>query len=241
MSTASETPRKCPPLTSAAQPKREWICFAAARIASTEAGLHPAKISASSRFGVTSAASGRSFSHNIFTAFGSSNFAPLVEIQSGSTTNCRLPIADCRFRKKSATTEIFSAENSIPVFTAAGGNSPNTASICCLSILGETVSTPMTRRGFCAVRQAMALAPWTPSAAKVFKSAWMPAPPPLSEPAMVRATGNCLRLLCIAGILAGKLQAPSSNLQRNFNLQFASQTCAAFEACVIGASLELGI
>ena len=91
---------------------------------------------------------------------------------------------------------MFSAENSIPVFTAAGFNSSNTASICCRSILGETGSTPRTRRGFCAVRQAMALAPWTPSAAKVFKSAWMPAPPPLSEPAMVRATGNFFLARC---------------------------------------------
>ena len=89
---------------------------------------------------------------------------------------------------------MFSAENSIPVFTAAGGSSSNTASICWRSIFGEHGSTAKTRRGFCAVRQAMALAPWTPSAAKVFKSAWMPAPPPLSEPAMVSATG---KIFCV--------------------------------------------
>ena len=29
--------------------------------------------------------------------------------------------------------------------------------------------------------------PWTPRAAKVLRSAWMPAPPPESEPAMVMA------------------------------------------------------
>src|SRR5512134_712605 len=33
----------------------------------------------------------------------------------------------------------------------------------------------------------MALVPKTPNAANVFRSAWMPAPPPLSEPAMVSA------------------------------------------------------
>ena len=97
--------------------------------------------------------------------------------------------------KSSTTTEIFSAVNNIPVFTAAGRNSSNTASICRRSIFGEHGSTPRTRRGFCAVRQAMALAPWTPSAANVFKSAWMPAPPPLSEPAMVSATGRFFRLI----------------------------------------------
>ena len=43
---------------------------------------------------------------------------------------------------------------------------------------------------FCAVSAVMALVPKTPSAAKVLRSAWMPAPPPESEPAMVRATGG---------------------------------------------------
>jgi len=40
------------------------------------------------------------------------------------------------------------------------------------------------------VRQVTAVVPWTPRAAKVFRSAWRPAPPPLSEPAMVSATGT---------------------------------------------------
>ena len=52
---------------------------------------------------------------------------------------------------------------------------------------------PRTPAGFCAVMHVIALVPCTPSAAKVFRSAWMPAPPPLSEPAMVSATGSCGR------------------------------------------------
>jgi hypothetical protein len=40
---------------------------------------------------------------------------------------------------------------------------------------------------FCAVSATIALVPWTPAAANAFRSAWMPAPPPESEPAMVRA------------------------------------------------------
>jgi hypothetical protein len=42
---------------------------------------------------------------------------------------------------------------------------------------------------FWAVRAVIALAPYTPSAEKVFRSAWIPAPPPLSEPAIVSAIG----------------------------------------------------
>jgi len=43
------------------------------------------------------------------------------------------------------------------------------------------------------VMHVIALAPCTPSEANVFKSAWMPAPPPLSEPAIVSAMGRDLR------------------------------------------------
>jgi hypothetical protein len=40
---------------------------------------------------------------------------------------------------------------------------------------------------FCAVSATIALMPWQPVAANAFRSAWMPAPPPESEPAMVSA------------------------------------------------------
>src|SRR5438093_8742680 len=45
----------------------------------------------------------------------------------------------------------------------------------------------LTPRAFCAVTAVTMLAPQTPNAAKVLRSAWMPAPPLESEPAMVRA------------------------------------------------------
>src|SRR2546422_5351905 len=48
---------------------------------------------------------------------------------------------------------------------------------------------------FCAVMAVIADVPCTPNAANVFRSAWMPAPPPLSEPAIVSATG-CGLLFC---------------------------------------------
>ena len=44
---------------------------------------------------------------------------------------------------------------------------------------------------FCSVTAVMAEAPKTPRAANVFRSAWMPAPPPESEPAMVSTRGTC--------------------------------------------------
>ncbi len=42
---------------------------------------------------------------------------------------------------------------------------------------------------FCAVSAVIAVMPKQPSAAIVFRSAWMPAPPPLSEPAIERTRG----------------------------------------------------
>ena len=44
--------------------------------------------------------------------------------------------------------------------------------------------SPDTPRLFCAVPAASAVAPWTPWAANVSRSAWMPAPPPESEVAI---------------------------------------------------------
>src|ERR1700722_6531935 len=46
-----------------------------------------------------------------------------------------------------------------------------------------------TPRVFCAVSAVTTEAPKTPSAAKLLRSAWMPAPPDESEPAMVSAIG----------------------------------------------------
>ncbi len=54
---------------------------------------------------------------------------------------------------------------------------------------------PLTPRVFCAVSAVITEAPKTPSAAKVFRSAWMPAPPDESEPAMVSATGVVMGLV----------------------------------------------
>jgi hypothetical protein len=54
----------------------------------------------------------------------------------------------------------------------------------------------------------MALVPWTPKAANVFKSAWIPAPPPLSEPAIVNATGKVLRVVMFGSAPEFRRAAP---------------------------------
>ena len=60
-------------------------------------------------------------------------------------------------------------------------------------IAGETVSIAVTATVFCAVIAVIADVPCTPAAANAFRSAWMPAPPPESEPAIVRQTGTSRR------------------------------------------------
>ena len=63
--------------------------------------------------------------------------------------------------------------------------SPATASICAVTMSAATADTAVTPTVFWAVMAVMALVPYTPSAANVFRSAWMPAPPPESLPAIV--------------------------------------------------------
>jgi hypothetical protein len=88
----------------------------------------------------------------------------------------------------SATAATISAVPSIPVLVAATGMSVATASICATTSRGSTGAQSVTPSEFWAVMAVTAEAPWTRWAAKVRRSAWMPAPPPESEPAMVRAT-----------------------------------------------------
>src|SRR2546429_3087617 len=52
---------------------------------------------------------------------------------------------------------------------------------------GKTASTPTV---LCAVTAVIAVIPWTPARANAFRSAWMPAPPPESDPAIDSAVGG---------------------------------------------------
>ena len=53
-----------------------------------------------------------------------------------------------------------------------------------------TGCTPVTPTVFCAVSAVIAVMPWTPQRANAFRSAWIPAPPPESEPAMESTAGT---------------------------------------------------
>ena len=81
-------------------------------------------------------------------------------------------------------------ENSIPVFAASTPMSEKTASSWATTNAGGTSWTAVTPVVFCAVSATIADMPCTPAAANAFRSAWMPAPPPLSEPAIVNALGT---------------------------------------------------
>ena len=144
-----------------------------------------ASASASGRFGVTTVASGNSRATSASTASSSSSFAPELATITGSTTSG----TGCASRK-SATVSISSREKSIPVFAASTPMSSKTASSCAPTKPGGSSWTAVTPDVFCAVSATIALMPWQPAAANAFRSAWMPAPPPESEPAIVRQRGT---------------------------------------------------
>ena len=83
----------------------------------------------------------------------------------------------------------------MPVLAASTPISVITASSCLATNSGGTSWIPETPRVFCAVRAVTALMPYPPSRVIVFRSAWMPAPPPESDPAMVKIRGITIFLL----------------------------------------------
>ncbi len=64
-----------------------------------------------------------------------------------------------------------------------------TARTCATIVSGATASTACTPTVFCAVIAVIAVIPCTPQRANAFRSAWIPAPPPESEPAIERTAG----------------------------------------------------
>jgi hypothetical protein len=67
--------------------------------------------------------------------------------------------------------------------------SSNTASSCAVTNFGGSSWIAVTPTVFCAVRATRADIPWQPAAAKAFRSAWIPAPPPESDVAIVKQRG----------------------------------------------------
>ena len=108
------------------------------------------------------------------------------ETRTGSTTRR----GSSPRRARSDTVATVAAVASIPVFTLRTAKSSRTVSICCCTNVGSSATTPRTSAVFCAVTAVRAQVPYTRNAAKVFRSACAPAPPPESDPAMVRAVGG---------------------------------------------------
>jgi hypothetical protein len=108
---------------------------------------------------------------------------PDVETITGSLTSGAQPFS----RIARATRRTMEASASMPVLSAAGGRSSAMAVSWALTMASGTASTARTPRVFWAVRATMTDVPKTPNCWNVLRSAWMPAPPPESEPAIVSA------------------------------------------------------
>ena len=86
----------------------------------------------------------------------------------------------------------------MPILTASTPMSSATARTWATIISGEIASTASTPTVFCAVIAVIAVIPCTPQRAKAFRSAWMPAPPPESEPAIESTAGIASAELTVA-------------------------------------------
>ena len=80
----------------------------------------------------------------------------------------------------------------MPVLAASTPMSSKTASSCATTNPLGSSCTAVTATVFWAVSATSALIPWQPAAANAFRSAWIPAPPPESEVAMVRQRGTAM-------------------------------------------------
>ncbi len=117
------------------------------------AGPVPSRRAASGRFGVSTAARGSNVSASAATASSCNSASPDFATITGSRTTGTSP------GSRSATAQMIGAENSMPILIAPTARSSSTASICAPTIAGETASTAVTSRVFCAVIAVTTLAP----------------------------------------------------------------------------------
>ena len=89
-----------------------------------------------------------------------------------------------------ATARTMRAFGNMPILTAEIRTSARTDSICASTMAAETAATRCTAAEFWAVTAVTAVQPYTRRAAKVLRSAWMPAPALLSEPATASTFGT---------------------------------------------------
>ncbi len=174
---------KCPPLMMTVAAPSAMIRRAASRRASSVPIVIPASASASGIFGVTRNARRSSSDFIAPTASSSISRSPLFAIITGSTTSHGIS----RSSTAAATASTMAALASMPVLAACAPMSATTASIWALTRSADSASNARTPSVFCAVTAVMALRPYTPCAANVLRSAWMPAPPLESLPAIVKA------------------------------------------------------
>ncbi len=118
-------------------------------------------------------------------ASGCSKGSPDLATITGSTTSfsSRCPAS------VSATASMMGEVDSIPHLAASAPKSSSTERSCRATKAGGRFSTPWTPREFCAVTAVITDMPNTRNAENVLRSAWIPAPPPESEPAIVSALG----------------------------------------------------
>src|SRR5580704_5859958 len=171
-------------MTTACGP-RAWIRFASS--AASPSGS-PVSVLASGRLGVTTVAFGSSVSISAPRASGSSRTAPDSDTITGSrTTGVACGSASSSAR---ATASIVARSPSIPILTASTPMSSWTARTWAKMISGGIAWTAVTPTVFCAVIAVIAVIPCTPQAANALRSAWMPAPPPESLPAIESTLGS---------------------------------------------------
>ena len=159
---------------------------AASRASSRVSSFSPSSTLASRRLGVATAAAGSSSSRYACTAPSSVRRRPVEATKTGSTTSAG------RLLASAATSLTISSLYRTPVLAPETVMSSMTASICARTKAAGKTWTAFTCAVFWAVTQVIAVVPNTPRAAKVLRSAWIPAPPPESEPAMVSATGGVI-------------------------------------------------
>ena len=143
----------------------------------------PESTSASGIFGVITVARGNNLVFNVPIASSLMSFAPLVATITGSTTIFFAWYAV----SLSAIVSIRALEETIPVFTASGYISVKIRSSSSAKNSGVTSIMSVTPVVFWAVSAVIALMAYTPLAVIVLISAWMPAPPLESLPAIVNA------------------------------------------------------
>ena len=114
-----------------------------------------------------------------------SSECPCLDTATGSTTS-----GAGTAPTTSATTPTMPLEASIPVLTAWTGMSVRIEYSCSRTASGGRSQKFCTPTEFCAVTAVTTLIPCTPRACMVLRSAWMPAPPQESDPAMVSTHGG---------------------------------------------------